>query len=136
MGTDDRDRVPCWPPASSGSSCAVPAREPVHVRPVRPDGEWPEPARCPAGRRGGRSGSRAPLTRACTASRGDLAVGGIFLLLTTGLAVMMVTEPAKMFLTLSTAATVALAAAGTGASALWFFAVPSRLGLRLRFAPA
>ncbi len=49
---------------------------------------------------------------------------------------MMVTEPAKMFLTLSTAATVALAAAGTGASALWFFAVLSRLGLRLRFAPA
>ena len=61
---------------------------------------------------------------------------GIFLLLATGLAVLMVTEPAKMFLMLSTAATVALAAAGTGASALWFFAVLRRLGLRLRFAPA
>src|ERR1035437_9183566 len=34
---------------------AVPAREPVHVRPVRPDGERPEPARCPAGRRSGRA---------------------------------------------------------------------------------
>ena len=61
---------------------------------------------------------------------------GIFLLLAAGLAVMMVTEPAKMFLMLSTAATVALVAAGTGASALWFFLVLRRLGLRLRFAPA
>jgi len=49
---------------------------------------------------------------------------------------MMVTEPAKMFLMLSAAATVALVAAGTGASALWFFLVLRRLGLRLRFAPA
>jgi hypothetical protein len=61
---------------------------------------------------------------------------GIFLLLAAGLAVMMVTEPAKMFLMLSTGATVALVAAGTGASALWFFLVLRRLGLRLRFAPA
>lgn len=62
---------------------------------------------------------------------------GIFLLLAAGLAVMMVTEPAKMFLILSTAATVALIAAGTGASALWWFlSVLRRLGLRLRFAPA
>ena len=61
---------------------------------------------------------------------------GIFLLLAAGLAVMMVTEPAKMFLMLSTAATVALVVAGTGASALWFSAVLGRLGLRLRFAPA
>ena len=60
---------------------------------------------------------------------------GIFLLLAAGLTVMMVTEPAKMFLMLSTAATVALVAAGTGASALWFFLVLRRLGLRLRFAP-
>ena len=49
---------------------------------------------------------------------------------------MMVTEPAKMFLMLSTAATVVLVVAGAGASALWFFAVLRRLGLRLRFAPA
>ncbi len=61
---------------------------------------------------------------------------GIFLLLAAGLAVMMVTEPAKMFLMLSTAATAALVVAGTGASALWFFSVLRRLGLRLRFAPA
>jgi hypothetical protein len=41
---------------------------------------------------------------------------GIFLLLTAGLAVLMVTEPASLFLTLSTAATAALVVAGTGAS--------------------
>ena len=60
----------------------------------------------------------------------------IFLLLAAGLAVMMVTEPTKTFLMLSTAATVALVAAGTGASTLWFLSVLRRLGLRLRFAPA
>jgi uncharacterized membrane protein len=61
---------------------------------------------------------------------------GIFLLVTAGLAVMMVTAPAKMFLMPSTAATVVLAVAGTGASTLWFRSVLGRLGLRLRFAPA
>ena len=61
---------------------------------------------------------------------------GIFLLLTAGLAVMMVTEPAKMFLLLSTAVTAALVVAGTCASTLWFLSVLRRLGLRLRFAPA
>jgi len=61
---------------------------------------------------------------------------GIFLLLTAGLAVMMVTEPATIFLMLSTAATVALVVAGTVASTLWFFSVLRKLGLRLRFAPA
>jgi hypothetical protein len=61
---------------------------------------------------------------------------GIFLLLTAGLAVMMVTEPATTFLMLSTAATVALVVTGTGASALWFFSALRRLGLRLHFAPA
>ncbi len=61
---------------------------------------------------------------------------GIFLLLAAGLAVLMVTEPAKAFLTLSTAATIALVAAGTGASTLWFLSVLRRFGLRLRFAPA
>jgi hypothetical protein len=61
---------------------------------------------------------------------------GIFLLLAAGLAVLMVTEPANMFLMLSAAATVALVVAGTGASALWFFPVLRRLGLRLRFAAA
>jgi hypothetical protein len=61
---------------------------------------------------------------------------GIFLLLTVALAVPMVTEPAGVFLLLSTIATAALVAAGTGASTLWFLAVLRTLGLRLRFAPA
>ncbi len=60
----------------------------------------------------------------------------IFLLLTAGLAVLMVTEPASLFMMLSTAATIGLVAAGTAASALWFFSVLRGLGLRLRFAPA
>jgi hypothetical protein len=61
---------------------------------------------------------------------------GIFLLLTAGLAVLMVTEPASLFLMLSTVATAALVVAGTGASTLWFLSVLRPLGLRLRFAPA
>jgi hypothetical protein len=61
---------------------------------------------------------------------------GIFLLLTAGLAVLMWTEPASTFLTLSTAATVVFVLAGAGASTLWFLPVLRRLGLRLRFAPA
>jgi hypothetical protein len=61
---------------------------------------------------------------------------GIFLLLTAGLAAMMVTEPASIFLTLSTVATAALVVAGAAASALWFRSVLRRLGLRLRFAVA
>jgi hypothetical protein len=65
-----------------------------------------------------------------------LRAGIFLLLLAAGLAVTMVTEPATMFLMLWTAATVALAAAGTGASAPWFFPVLRRPGLRLRFAPA
>ena len=63
----------------------------------------------------------------------------IFLLLACGLGVMMVTEPAKTFLMLSTVVTVvtvALVVAGTGASTLWFLQVLRRLGLKLRFAPA
>jgi uncharacterized membrane protein len=61
---------------------------------------------------------------------------GIFLLLTAGLAVLMFTEPAGVFLMLSTVVTIGLVAAGTGASALWFLSVLRKLGLRLRFAPA
>ena len=60
----------------------------------------------------------------------------IFLLLTAGLAVLMETEPASVFLMLSTAATIALVAAGTAVSALWFRSALRRLGLRLHFAPA
>src|ERR1035441_2408469 len=48
---------------------------------------------------------------------------GIFLLLTAALAVMMVTEPTKMFLLLSTAVTAAFVVAGTCASTLWFLSV-------------
>jgi hypothetical protein len=61
---------------------------------------------------------------------------GIFLLLTAGLAVLMVTEPTGMFLTLSTVATAVLVVAGTSVSTVWFLWVLRRLGLRLRFAPA
>src|SRR5262245_32600094 len=60
---------------------------------------------------------------------------GIFLLITAGLAVLMFTEPASVFLLVSTAATIALVVAGTGASTLWFFSVLRSVGLRLRFAP-
>jgi hypothetical protein len=61
---------------------------------------------------------------------------GIFLLLTAGLAVLMMTEPASIFLMLSTAATIVLTVAGTAVSVLWFRSVLHKLGLRLRFAPA
>jgi hypothetical protein len=61
---------------------------------------------------------------------------GIFALLAAGLAVLMVTEPTGVFLTLSTAATAVLVVAGTGVSIWWFLLVLRRLGLRLRFAPS
>lgn len=65
-----------------------------------------------------------------------LAGAGIFLLLTAGLGVLMVTEPAGTFLTFSTAVTIVLVVAGTGVSTLWFLSVLRRLGLKLRFAPS
>lgn len=61
---------------------------------------------------------------------------GIFLLLTAGLAVMMVTEPAGTFLMLSTVATVAGIVAGIGASVVWFWSVLRKHGLRVQFAQA
>lgn len=61
---------------------------------------------------------------------------GIFFLLTAGLAVLMVTEPLKAFVMLSTAVTVGLTVAGAGVSALWFRSVLRQFGLRLRFARA
>jgi hypothetical protein len=61
---------------------------------------------------------------------------GIFLLLTAALAALMFAEPVSVFLVVSTVATIALVAAGTGVSTLWFLSVLRRLGLRLRFAPA
>lgn len=61
---------------------------------------------------------------------------GIFLALAAALGVMLGIEPVKTFLVLSSVATAALIAAGTGASALWFWSVLRKAGLRLRFAPA
>ena len=59
---------------------------------------------------------------------------GIFLLLTAGLGVMMVTEPLRAFLVSSTVVTAALTVAGIAVSALWFRSVLRRSGLRVRFA--
>ncbi len=61
---------------------------------------------------------------------------GIFLLLTAGLGVLMVTEPLKVFMVLSMAVTFGLTVAGIGVSTLWFWSVLRRFGLRLRFAAA
>jgi hypothetical protein len=61
---------------------------------------------------------------------------GLFLALTLGLGIMMVTEPFKLFMLLSTVVTIALTAVGAGICVLWFFAVIRRLGLRLHFSAA
>jgi hypothetical protein len=61
---------------------------------------------------------------------------GIFLLLAGSLGVLMVTQPLATFLMLSSVATIALTAAGIGASVLWFVSMMRRQGLRVRFAPA
>jgi hypothetical protein len=61
---------------------------------------------------------------------------GIFLLLTAGLGVLMVTEPLGTFISLSTVITAGLTVAGIGVSTLWFWSVLRRFGLRLRFASA
>jgi hypothetical protein len=58
---------------------------------------------------------------------------GLFLLLTLGMAVMMVTEPFKLFMLVSTAATIALMLVGAAVCVIWFLAVVRRLGIRLRF---
>jgi hypothetical protein len=58
---------------------------------------------------------------------------GIFLLLTAGLGILMVTEPVKVFVALSTVVTVGLTVAGIGVSTLWFWSVLRRFGLHLRF---
>ena len=61
---------------------------------------------------------------------------GLFLILTLGMAVMMETEPFKLFMLLSTVVTIGLTALGAGVCALWFFAVLRRLGVGLRFTAA
>ncbi len=61
---------------------------------------------------------------------------GLFLMLTVGMGIMMITEPFALFMLLSTVVTLGLTVVGTGICALWFFAVVRRLGLHLRFAAA
>ena len=61
---------------------------------------------------------------------------GLFLLLTLGMAVMMKTEPFKLFMLLSSVVTVGLTVLGAGICVLWFLAVIRRLGLRLHFTAA
>ena len=61
---------------------------------------------------------------------------GLFLLLTLGMAVMMVTEPFKLFMLVSTATTIVLMLVGAAVCVIWFLAVVRRLGIRLRFSPA
>ena len=61
---------------------------------------------------------------------------GLFGLLTLGMAVMMVTEPLRLFVLLSSAVTIGLTLVGAGVCIVWFLAVVRRLGLRLRFSGA
>jgi len=58
---------------------------------------------------------------------------GLFLLLTLGMSFMMVTEPYKLFMLLSSAVTIGLTLVGAAICVVWFLAVVRRLGLRLRF---
>jgi len=59
---------------------------------------------------------------------------GLFLLLTMGMAVMMETEPFRLFMLLSSAVTIGLTVVGAAVCIVWFRLVVRRLGLRLRFA--
>jgi hypothetical protein len=52
------------------------------------------------------------------------------------MAVMMVTEPFRLFMLLSSAVTVGLTVVGAAVCVVWFLAVVRRLGLRLRFSGA
>jgi hypothetical protein len=61
---------------------------------------------------------------------------GLFLLLTLGMAIMMVTEPFKLFMLVSTATTIGLLLVGAAVCVIWFLAVLRRFGLRLHFAAA
>lgn len=56
--------------------------------------------------------------------------------MTAVLAGLMTTVPAGTFMMLFTVTTVVLTVVGTAASALWFFTVLRKAGIRLRFAPA
>ncbi|MBV9382699.1 MAG: hypothetical protein JOY82_21730 [Streptosporangiaceae bacterium] len=61
---------------------------------------------------------------------------GLFLLLTLGMAIMMVTEPLYLFMIVSTATTIGLMLLGAAVCVIWFLAVIRRFGLRLHFAAA
>jgi hypothetical protein len=61
---------------------------------------------------------------------------GLFLLLTLGMAVMMVTEPFKLFMLLSSTVTIGLTLVGAAVCIVWFRAVLRHLGLRLLFSAA
>ena len=61
---------------------------------------------------------------------------GLFLLLTVGMAAMMVTEPFRLFMLLSSVVTIGLTLFGAGVCVLWFLAVIRRSGLSLRFTSA
>jgi hypothetical protein len=61
---------------------------------------------------------------------------GVFFLLTVGLGILMVTEPLKLFVMLSTVVTVGLTVTAIAVSMWWFRAALRGCGLRLRFAPA
>jgi hypothetical protein len=66
--------------------------------------------------------------------RATLFWAAIFLLLGGVLAALLVLEPLRPFLELSTVATAGLIAAGAGASVLWFRYVLRQMGVRVRFA--
>jgi hypothetical protein len=59
---------------------------------------------------------------------------GVFAALTVGLAVLMVSEPAGVFLLLTTAVTIGGVVIGIALSALWFLRAVRRFGLRVRLA--
>jgi hypothetical protein len=61
---------------------------------------------------------------------------GLFLLLTLGLAIMMKTEPFKLFMLLSSMVTIGLTLLGAAICVIWFLAVIRRCGLRLHFTTA
>lgn len=59
---------------------------------------------------------------------------GVFAALTIGMAVLMVSEPASVFLLLTTAVTIGGVVVGIALSALWFLRAVRRSGLRVRLA--
>ena len=58
---------------------------------------------------------------------------GLFLLLTLGMAIMMVAAPFQLFMLLSSAVTIGLTLLGAAVCIVWFRVVVRRLGLRLLF---